>query len=138
MAAVSEELVQLGKGTGEIALAAGLHGFGQDRVGIVVIKNHDVLGTAAGGMRKSTGLIAQHAAKNRHPFRKHKMDLDVGIVRDGRRCHDVWWWNGGGGGRRFSGADVLAIFAEMDFAVVRDLVRCLRTRSEVRLGQVVK
>ena len=35
---VGEVMVDIGQGTSELALAAGLHGFGQDFVGILVIK----------------------------------------------------------------------------------------------------
>ena len=58
-----------------------------------------------------TGLVTKNSAGNGHRFGEHTMGLDIGISRDGRRCHAVWWQNGGRGWRRFGGADVLAILA---------------------------
>ena len=76
-------LVELVEGTGELALAAGIHRFGQDCIVIVVIKNHNVLGVTAGGVQESTNLIDEHADENGHRFHKHTMGSDVGIGRDG-------------------------------------------------------
>ena len=45
--------------------------------------NHDVLGAAAGGVRATTGLVAENSAGNGHLFGKHTMGSDVGISRDG-------------------------------------------------------
>ena len=58
-------------------------------------KNNDVLGAADGGVRKTTGLVAENWARNGHRFGEHSMGSDVGIGRDGRPSHDVWWRNGG-------------------------------------------
>ena len=80
---------------GELALTAGLNGFCEDRVRIVVVENHDVIGAAAGGVREMTGLVAEKSARNGHRFGKHTMGSDVGIGKDGQRCHDVWWRNDG-------------------------------------------
>ena len=44
-------LAELCKGSCELALAAGLNGFCEDRVRIVVVENYDVLGAADGGVR---------------------------------------------------------------------------------------
>ena len=76
-------LDELCKGLGEIALAAGLIGFCEDHIRIVVIENHDIIGAAAGGVRKMTGLVAENSSRNRHHFGKQTMDSDVGIGRDG-------------------------------------------------------
>ena len=102
-------LVEFCKGLSEIAFAAGLDGFHENCVRIVVVENHDVLGDAARGMREATGMVAENPSGYGHHFGENNMGSYVGIVRDGRSCNGVWWRNGGGGWRRFGGADVLAI-----------------------------
>ena len=88
-------LAEICEGWGELEVAAGLNGFCKDRVKIIVVENHDVLGAVAGGVRETTGLVTENLARNGHRFEKHTMGLDVGIGRDCLRCHDVWWWNSG-------------------------------------------
>ena len=61
-------LAEIFEGSDEIALYAGLNGFCEDRVRIVVVENHDVLGAAAGGVRETTGLVAENSAGNGHRF----------------------------------------------------------------------
>ena len=109
--AIGKVLVEFYKGSGEIAFAAGLNGFRKDCVLIAVVKNHDVLGAAAGGVQEATGQVAENPAGDGHRLGKQTMGSDIGIGRDGRRCHAVWLRNGGGGWRRFGGAEFLAILA---------------------------
>ena len=75
--------------------------------------NHDVLGAVAGGVREATGMVDENPAGDGHHFGEQTIGSDVGIGRDGQRCHDMWWRNGGVGWCRFGGADVLAILAQM-------------------------
>ena len=82
-------LVEFCEGLSEIAFAAGLDGFHENCVRIVVVENHDVLGAKAGGVREATDLVAENSAGDKHCYGKHTIGLDVGIGRDGRRCHDV-------------------------------------------------
>ena len=87
--AIGKVLVEFFEGSGEIAFAAGLDGFRENFIRIVVVENHDVLGASAGGVQEATGLVAENPAGDGHRFGKHTMGSDVGIGRDGRRCHDV-------------------------------------------------
>ena len=89
MAAIGEVLAELCKGLGELALTAGLNGFCEDCVRIVVVENHDVIGAADGGVQETTSLVAENPVKDGHRFGEHTMGLDVGIGRDVQRCHDV-------------------------------------------------
>ena len=82
-------LAGLCEGLGELALAAGLHGFCDDRLQIVVVKKHDVLGAVDGCVRETTGMVAENSAGNGHCFGEHTMGLDVAIGRDGQHRHDV-------------------------------------------------
>ena len=109
--AVGKVLVEFCKGSGDIAFTARLGGFREDCVRILVVENNDVLGAATGGVRETTSLVAENSTGNGHRFGVNTMGSDVGIGRDGRRCHDVWWRNSGGGWRRFGGADVFEILA---------------------------
>ena len=79
-AAIGEVLDELCEGLGELALAAGLHGLCKDRVRIVVVKNHDLLCAAAGGVRETTGLVAENLARNGHRFGGHTMGLCVDSI----------------------------------------------------------
>ena len=88
-------LAELCEGSGELALAAELHGFCKDCVRIVVVKNHDVIGAAAGGVRETTGLVVEKSDGNGHHSGKHTMGSYIGIDRYGQRSHAVWWRNGG-------------------------------------------
>ena len=109
--AIGKVLVEFCEGSGEIAFAAGLNGFREDCVRIIVVENHDILGAAAGGVQEANGPVAEILAGDGHRFGEHTMGSEVGIGKDGRRRHDVWWRRGGGGWRRFGGAEVLAILA---------------------------
>ena len=55
-------LDEIFKGSGELVDAAGIHGFYEDRVRIVVVENNDVLGDAAGGVQENTGMVAENSA----------------------------------------------------------------------------
>ena len=87
--AIGKVLVEFCKGLGEIAFAAGLDGFHENCVLIVVLENHDVLGATAGGVREATGLVAENPSGDGHRFGEHIMGSVVDIGRDVRRCYEV-------------------------------------------------
>ena len=75
-------LTDLHEGSCELALAVGLNKFCKDRVRIVVVENHGVIGAAAGGVQEPTSMVAEDLAINGHSFGEHSMGLEVGISRD--------------------------------------------------------
>ena len=87
--AIVKLLVEFCEGSGEIAFDAGLDGFQNNCVRIVVVENHDVLGATAEGVQEATGLVAENPAGDGHRFGEHTMGLEVGIWRDGRHRHDM-------------------------------------------------
>ena len=63
-------LVEFCEGSSEIAFAVVLDGFRKNCVQIVVVENHDVLGSAAEGVQEATGLVAENLAGDGHCFGK--------------------------------------------------------------------
>ena len=66
-------LVKFCKGSGDIAFAAGLDGFRENCVRIVVVENHDILGAVDGDVQEATGLVAENPDGYGHCFSKHTM-----------------------------------------------------------------
>ena len=83
--AIGKVLVGFFKGSGEIAFDAGLDGFRNNFIQIVVVENHDILGAMAGGLREATGLVTENPSGYGHRFGDHTISSDVDIGRDVRR-----------------------------------------------------
>jgi hypothetical protein len=133
-ATVAQIGVELGEGVNQGVLVSGLQWFGEDGIGVMVIKNHDIFITTAGGVGKTAGLVAVSLAGEVHDLDCHTVGSNV-ILRVRGRCHNAC----GGGERRiwgrlrFGGADVFGVLAEMTFCRFEGLgeVFAYQGRSEV-------